>query len=388
MTGAPRRSAAMNPRFVTIAGLTLVAGALVLMTAARNGVPTMQAEDFTAAVLTSNLDTPWDLAWGPDGMIWVSERGGRVSRVDPASGRRHTAGEVAGVRESGEGGLMGIALHPDFAREPWLYAMHTYTGQGGYTRNRLVRLRWDGSSLTGQQTLLDEIPGAGIHNGARIVVGRDRMLYISTGDAANASDAQDSTTLGGKILRLDLNGRVPADNPFRTAIWSWGHRNGQGLVVHPATGVMYETEHGSGDNDEINIIERGRNYGWPNVRGACDEGGEEEFCRAHRVVEPLTSWTPTVAITGADLYLSDRIPSARNSLLATSLGGRALWRMRLSSDGRSITDRGTLLSGRYGRLRDVLVAPNGDIYIATSNRDGRGSPADGDDRIIRLTPRR
>jgi glucose/arabinose dehydrogenase len=378
----------MNPRYVMIAGVTLVAGVFLLTKTAPDRPATMQAADFTATVLTSNLDTPWDLVWGPDAMIWVSERGGRISRVDPSSGRRETAGEVSGVSESGEGGLMGIALHPDFAREAWVYAMHTYRGQGGNTRNRLVRLRWNGSSLGDQGTLLDEIPGAGIHNGARIVVGRDRMLYVSTGDAANASDAQDSTTLNGKVLRLDLDGRVPADNPFRSAIWSWGHRNGQGLVVHPATGVIYETEHGSGDNDEINIIERGRNYGWPNVRGTCDEGGERDFCQAHRVVEPLTTWTPTVAISGADLYLSDRIPSASNSLLATSLSGRALWRMRLSADGRRITDRATLLSGRYGRLRDVLVAPNGDIYIATSNRDGRGSPADGDDRIIRLTPTR
>jgi glucose/arabinose dehydrogenase len=320
-------------------------------------------------------------------MIWVSERGGRISRVDPASGRRSTAGDVGGVLESGEGGLMGIALHPDFPREPWLYAMHTYSSTTG-TRNRLVRLRWDGTKLGEQQVLLDGIPGGGIHNGARIAIGRDRMLYVSTGDAGNASDAQDSTSLGGKILRLGLDGRIPSDNPFRSAIWSWGHRNGQGLVVHPVSGVIYETEHGPGDNDEVNVIERGRNYGWPDVRGTCDDAGERDFCRAHQVREPLTTWTPTIAITGADLYLSNRTPSLANSLLATSLGGRTLWRMKLSPDGARITDREAVLTGTYGRLRDVLVAPNGDIYICTSNRDGRGSPADGDDRIIRLSPQR
>jgi glucose/arabinose dehydrogenase len=265
--------------------------------------------------------------------------------------------------------------------------MHTYSSTGG-TRNRLVRLRWDGTKLGGQQVLLDGIPGGGIHNGARIVIGRDRMLYLSTGDAGNAGNAQDSASLGGKILRLTVDGRIPTDNPVGSAIWSWGHRNGQGLVVHPQTGVVYETEHGPGDNDEVNIIERGRNYGWPDVRGACDEAGERDFCRAHGVREPLTTWTPTVAITGADLYLSDRIPSLANSLLATSLGGRTLWRMKLSTDGTRITEREALLTGVYGRLRDVLVAPNGDIYICTSNRDGRGSPADGDDRIIRLSPQR
>ncbi len=382
----PRTSTSMNPRYVTLAGGTLLVGALVLIVAARGSAVSQQPEGFAASVVTTGLDTPWDLVWGPDDMIWVSERGGRVSRIDPANGRRTTAGDVGGVNESGEGGLMGIALHPDFAREPWLYAMHTYSSQSG-TRNRLVRLRWDGNLLGGQQVLLENIPGAGIHNGARIVVGRDRMLYVSTGDAGDASDAQDSASLGGKILRLELDGRVPDGNPMRTAVWSWGHRNGQGLVVHPETGTIYETEHGSGDNDEVNVIRRGGNYGWPNVRGVCDNAQESSFCRARAVVEPLTTWTPTVAISGADLYLSDRIPDLRGSLLATSLNGRALWRMRLSADGTRIVERGQILAGVYGRLRDVMVAPNGDIYISTSNRDGRGSPADGDDRIIRLAPR-
>ena len=377
----------MNPRYVTLAGVTLVAGAIVLVSAARNATPTRQAEDFTATVITTGLDTPWDMLWGPDNMIWVSERGGRISRVDPNTGRRNGAGTVGGVYESGESGLMGIALHPDFPREPWLYAMHSYSGQDG-TRNRLVRLKWDGQTLGAQEVLIDNIPGGGIHNGSRIVVGQDRNLYFSAGDAGNAAQAQDSTTLGGKIMRLDLNGRIPNGNPIMTPVWSWGHRNPQGLVVHPETGVIYETEHGPGDNDEVNIIERGRNYGWPDVHGACDNARERDFCRRNNVVEPLTSWTPTVAISGADLYLSDRMPALKGSLLATSLGGRTLWRMKLSPDGRSITAREAILSNVYGRLRDVLVAPNGDIYICTSNRDGRGSPADSDDRIIRLSPKR
>jgi glucose/arabinose dehydrogenase len=377
----------MNPRYIVLAGATLIVGALIVAAADRASLPPKPAEDFNATVITTGLETPWDLLWGPDGMIWVSERAGRISRVDPVTGRRTTAGDVAGVLQSGEGGLMGIALHPDFPRQPFLYAVHTY-GAGDGARNRLVRLRWNGSSLGDQQVLMDGIPGGGIHNGSRIVVGRDRNLYFSTGDAGSANQAQDPTALGGKIMRLDLDGRVPDGNPMRTPIWSWGHRNPQGLVVHPETGVLYETEHGPSDNDEVNIIEGGRNYGWPNVRGACDESDEIEYCRLRSVVEPLTSWTPTVAISGADLYLSDRMPALRSSLLATSLNGRTLWRMKLSGDGRRITERSALLSGVYGRLRDVLVAPNGDIYICTSNRDGRGSPADGDDRIIRLTPKR
>jgi glucose/arabinose dehydrogenase len=350
----------MNPRYIVLAGVTLVAGVGILLAASRGSLPQVQATEFDATVVTSGLDTPWDMIWGPDSMIWVSERGGRISRVDPKSGRRTSLGEVAGVAARGESGLMGIALHPDFPREPWVYAMHTYDAGG--LHNRLVRLRWTGSKFDTQQVLLDGIPGNFIHNGSRIVVGPDRMLYITTGDAGNADQAQDSTALGGKILRLDLNGKAPSDNPFRSAIWSWGHRNGQGLVFHD--GMLYETEHGPSEHDEVNLIRRGANYGWPNKPG----------------VDPLTSWTPTVAISGADFL--------RGDLLATSLGGRTLWRMTLSADGTRITNRSAILSGVYGRLRDVLVAANGDIYICTSNRAGRGAPADGDDRIIRLTSKR
>lgn len=346
----------------------------------------MQApgDAFVATVAASGLDTPWDLAWGPDGMIWFSERGGRISRLDPATGAHTLAGSIS-VSQTGEGGLMGIAFHPDFAREPWVYAMHTYGGMFR-TNNRLVRMRWDGRTLGAVQPLLEGIPGAGIHDGSRIVVGPDRMLYVTTGDAGSADVAQDRAALGGKILRLTLDGKPAPDNPFGNATWSYGHRNPQGLVFHPTTGVLYETEHGPSDNDEVNIIRRGGNYGWPNVHGMCDDdsGPERDFCRRNSVIEPLAVWTPTVAITGADFYLSDRIRGWRGSLLATSLKAGTLFRFTLSPDGSRIVAQEELLKDRFGRLRDVLVAPNGDVYVATSNRDGRGSPGRDDDRIVRL----
>ena len=346
-----------------------------------------QQQAFNATTLVGNLNTPWDLVWGPDGMIWMSERGGRVSRLDPSTGQRTTAGTLD-VRESGEGGLMGIALHPDFARQPYVYAMHTSGGMIQHT-NRLVRMRWDGRTLGAPQVLLDGIPAAGLHNGSRVVVGPDRMLYVTTGDAGSAGEAQDRRSLAGKILRVTLDGRPSPDNPFGDAVWSYGHRNPQGLVFHPTTGVLYETEHGPGDNDEVNIIRRGANYGWPDVHGRCDDdvGAERDFCRRHSVVEALVTWTPTIAPTGADFYMSDRIAGWRGSLLFTSLRAGTLHRATLSPDGTRILNVERLLVERFGRLRDVLVAPNGDVYLATSNRDGRGSPDRDDDRIIRLTPR-
>ena len=350
-------------------------------------VATPTSEEFTITTLASGLDTPWDLAWGPDSLIWVSERGGRISRVDPVSGRRSVVGAIA-VRQSGEGGLMGIAFHPDFAHEPYLYATHTYAGDAGTTMNRLVRMRWDGNSLGAPTVLLDRIPGGGIHNGSRIAVGPDKMLYVTAGDAGSSGNAQNRSSLGGKIFRLTPDGRAAPDNPFGDVVWSYGHRNPQGLVFHPTTGVLYSTEHGPSDNDEVNIIRRGGNYGWPDVHGKCDDdiGPERVFCASQSVVEPLMTWTPTIAPTGADFYMSTRIPGWRGSLLFTALSG-SLYRATLSSDGKQIAGIEKLLTGRFGRLRDVLVAPNGDVYIATSNRDGRGSPIADDDRILRLAPR-
>jgi len=337
-----------------------------------------------ATTLVSGLDTPWDLVWGPDDHIWVSERGGRISRVDPQTGERTTAGQLQ-VRESGESGLLGIAFHPDFDASPYVYAVHSYAASGA-TRNQLVRMRYEAGALGTPQVLLDGIPGAGIHDGSRIVVGPDRLLYMTTGDASNPALAQDRDALAGKVLRLDLEGVPAPANPFGNATYSFGHRNPQGLVFGPA-GALLSTEHGPGDNDEVNRILPGRNYGWPDVHGFCDDdisNDERVFCQANDVVEPLAAWTPTIAPCGADFYDADLVPEWRGSLLFTTLRGQALYRLALSADATQVLETERLLMGRYGRLRDVLVGPRGEIYLATSNRDGRGSPAADDDRIIRI----
>jgi glucose/arabinose dehydrogenase len=211
---------------------------------------------------------------------------------------------------------------------------------------------------------------------------------MTTGDASNGDLGQDRSSLAGKVLRMTLTGQPAPANPFGTVVYSYGHRNPQGLVFHPVTGVLYSTEHGPSDNDEVNVILAGRNYGWPTVHGFCDDdiGSERAFCQANNVVEPLATWTPTIAPTGADFYLADLIPQWKGSLLFTSLRGMALYRLTLSADGQRVTAKETLFDGRFGRLRDVLVAPDGAVYIATSNQDGRGSPAADDDRILRIRP--
>ncbi|MGQ0765226.1 MAG: PQQ-dependent sugar dehydrogenase [Gemmatimonadota bacterium] len=353
-----------------------------------SGVENPEPVQLTVTTLAGGFDTIWELAWGPDQAIWVTERPGFISRVNPTTGVITRIGTVA-VTEMVESGLLGMAFHPDFATQPYVFAMHTYSAGGaGGLRNRLIRMRYNGSTLGAPETLLNDIPGEVVHDGSRIAVGADRLLYVTTGDASDGALAQNRNSLAGKVLRLNLDGTPAAGNPFGTAIYSLGHRNPQGLVFGPG-GFLYSTEHGSGDNDELNRIEMGRNYGWPTVRGRCDgDAGAAElsFCTANNVAEPLAIWSPTIAPSGLAWYDSPLIPEWRGSLLFTTLKGRALYRMTLSSDGRSVTAEEKLYEGQYGRLRDVLVAPDGTVYLGTSNRDGRGSPAGNDDRILVIRP--
>ena len=370
----------------------VVAGTLLILTLGTSGRPNAQEASRASAAplrvetLVSGLDTPWDLAWGPDGAIWVTERPGTISRVDAATGEITRVGQID-VVEVSESGLMGIAFHPDFASRPYVYVAHSY-GSRRNIRNRLVRMRFDGTTLGEPQVLLDDIPGAGNHNGSRLAIGPDRFLYMTTGDAGRGARAQDLSSVAGKVLRLTLDGRPAPGNPFGTLVYSYGHRNAQGIVFHPETRVLYVAEHGPRDNDEVNRVEMGGNYGWPAVHGFCDGDtpGEEAFCSNNDVVGPVTAWTPTVGVSGADFYDADLIPGWKGSLLVTSLRGRTLFRLTLSADGRQVVEREALFRGEYGRLRDVLVGPRGEVYLATSNRDGRGRPASDDDRILRILP--
>ncbi len=335
--------------------------------------------------LVSGLDTPWDLAWGPDGSIWMTERPGRVSRVDPGTGAVTLVGEVD-VLERGESGLMGMAFHPDFGNQPYVYLAHSY-GTDFDIRNRLVRVRYDGAALGPPETLIDDIPGRSNHDGSRLAMGPDDYLYMTMGDAGRTELAQDLASPSGKVLRVTLEGAPAPDNPFGSLVYSFGHRNPQGIVFHPSTGDPYVAEHGPSDNDEVSRLVIGGNFGWPDVHGFCDgdTSGEEAFCASNDVVEPLEAWTPTIGISGLDYYDGDLIPEWKGSLLATSLTGETLYRIELSADGRSAVGREALYQGDFGRLRDVLVGPDGNVYLATSNRDGRGSPAADDDRILRIT---
>jgi quinoprotein glucose dehydrogenase len=345
----------------------------------------------------ANLEAPWSLVFLPDGRALVSERPGRIRLIrdgrltdepyatfEVASGARaDLLASFLSVFADGEGGLMGLAVHPDFPRAPYVYAMHTYSGPAG-VKNRIIRLRDEGDRGRFDRVILDGLPGWTFHNGGRIAFGPDGMLYVATGETFEAELAQDLSSPAGKILRLTADGGVPADNPFPDSpVYSFGHRNPQGLGWEPASGALFASEHGpTGDfglsaYDEINVIRAGGNYGWPRAVGAPGLEG---------LVDPLFAWT-TLAVPPAGLAF------LRGDLFVAALGSGALLRIEVARDrgGHAVTGvehwfaRGPD-DAVLGRLRDVVAGPDGALYILTSNRDGRGTPRTGDDHIYRLVP--
>ncbi len=338
-------------------------------------------------VWAENLEIPWSLVFLPDGRSLVSERPGRI-RLIRNRNLMEKPYAVLQVEHIGEGGLMGLALHPSFPKVPYIYAMHTYKKNGVFY-NRVIRLRDKGTEGVFDRVIIEGIPGGRLHNGGRIAFGPDGMLYITAGETFNSQLAQDLGSLGGKILRVTPEGSVPEDNPFRgSPIYTYGNRNPQGLAWQPGTGKLFESEHGpSGEfghfgHDEINIIVRGGNYGWPKVIGAP---GEKPY------VDPIVVWKKATPPSGMTFYKGGVLKHLEGDLFVATLGSECLVRIRLDekgkvkriekwfSDGRR--------PGRFGRLRDVVEGPDGALYFLTNNRDGRGSPKPGDDKIYRIGPK-
>ncbi len=320
-----------------------------------------------ARVIATGLEAPWALAFLPDGQTLVTERdSGRILSVDSAGNTE----EVDRLPEEGrgEGGLLGLAPSPDYRNDRYLYAYYSTGGE-----NRVVRFR------PGEppEPILTGIPVNAYHDGGRISFGPDGMLYVATGDASVPSSSQDLSSLSGKILRLTPDGGVPADNPFPgNPVYSYGHRNVQGLAWDE-DGQLYASEFGANAFDEVNRIEAGGNYGWPEVEG---EGGEPEY------IDPIAVFsTDEASPSGAEIPKDSAIPQWDGDFFMAALRGERLWRLELGPDG-SVTEREELLRGEYGRLRHVAQAPDGSLWVLTNNRDGRGDPVPEDDRIIRLAP--
>lgn len=352
--------------------------------------PTLQAQTtitLDSTVLTERevaigLQVPWEILWGPDDHIWATERRGNVLRIDPVTGNTTTILNIQSTVSGGEGGLLGMALHPDFGTTPLVYLAYTYSGSGG-TMERLVSYSWNGTALTGEVELLSGIEGGGIHNGSRLLFTPDGKLLMTTGDAGSSSLSQDTSSLNGKLLRINPDGSVPSDNPFPGSyIYTWGHRNQQGLT-YGSGGQLYASEHGANSSDEFNLIEAGRNYGWPSVEGACNTASEISFCNANNVREPLTEWTPCVAVNDLFYYEHPAIPEWNEKMMMAVLGGFVqdprLSILNLSGGGNIFLFEDEYFDN-YGRIRDICMNPhNGALFFATN---GSFYPGSGPNRII------
>lgn len=309
--------------------------------------------------IARGLTVPWGVAFLPNGDALVAERGGRIRRIAQGTNRLSTVGRLPGVVEQGEGGLLGLAVSPSYTRDRWVYAYMTTSRD-----NRIVRFQL--SAPRTLRTVVTGLDSGSIHNGGRIAFGPDGKLYAGVGDVGDADLAQDRGAENGKILRMNRNGSVPKDNPFRgSRVWSLGHRNVQGLTWDGKR--LWAAEFGQNTYDEVNLIRKGRNYGWPDVEGKGTGGG--------KYVSPNVVWSTSEASPSGVTYL-------QGALWVGALRGERLWRVPVN--GTRTGKPQALYVGDYGRIRTTVAAPDGSLWITTSNRDGRGDVRDGDDRILRV----
>jgi glucose/arabinose dehydrogenase len=331
-----------------------------------------QADIPEVSVIAEGLEVPWALAFLPGGGMLVTERTGRVRLVSKEGNLApEPIATISSVKQIGEGGLHGIVLHPDFQKNKFVYLYYTYAGSENATLNRVVRYVFDGNKFSDEKIIVDAIPGSQFHDGGRIKFGPDKLLYIATGDAQQPSLAQDKNALAGKILRVTDDGSPAPGNPFANRTYSFGHRNPQG-IAWDQNGTLWQTEHGpSGTetgNDEVNIIEPGKNYGWPEIRGTQSREG---------MVTPIlesgrgNTWAPAgLAFINKSFYFA-------------GLRGEALYEVEDAPGSPKLV---THFKNEFGRLREVVAGPDGMLYVTTSNRDGRGTPKQDDDKILRINP--
>lgn len=343
---------------------------------------------YIATTVAQGLRIPWEMRFLPDGRLLLTEREGRVVVVGIGSGEVTEVGRLP-VLARGEGGLMGLALDPDFAQNLYVYLSYTHDG-GGEARNRVSRLTLRNLDtraplLADETVLVDNIPAGSIHNGSRLAFGPDGYLWVTTGDAGDGPLAQRMDSLAGKVLRLTSAGQPAPGNPFLdrpypfSLIYTLGHRNPQGLAFHPESGAAYVTEHGPSANDEVNMLVAGGNYGWPDLGGKVGRPG---------FVDPLVTWSPTIAPSGALFYSGDLFANLKGSLVFVTLKESDLRVLHPADDAglAGVAGQETLFDEAFGRLRAIAEGPDGALYVATSNHDGRGTPRTGDDRIVRLEP--
>lgn len=373
----------LSERLGIFQGESIPVGESISVGEKEDGKEDMEAREFELTEVVTNLEVPWSAVFTSPERLLVTERAGRVIAFE--NGIQEPIYTFTEISAQSEEGLMGMALDPHYTENKYVYFSYAY-GPSGNQKVRVVRLTDEGSKLSNEQSILEAIPAAQYHAGCRIAFGPDQKLYITTGDATDKSTPQDKKSLGGKILRINADGSIPEDNPFEgSPVYSYGHRNSQGLAWDTRSGELYATEHGPSifdgpaGGDEVNHIIPGSNYGWPLV-------SHKE--KLKDTEEPLLVFTPAVAPAGMLFYTGKELPQFTNTLLFAGLKGEGLYQVIVDEDDPEKIDEYQKVAGvEVGRIRDVFQGPDGALYIMTSNRDGRGKPVVGDDKIYRLQPK-
>jgi glucose/arabinose dehydrogenase len=371
---APRRKTAVMPALIffllAFAGNSAVGAGEILLDRVSS-----EEETFRVVSLAEGLQNPWSVVFLPDGRLLISERPGRLNLLE--NGRLLPVSGLPQIDAGGQGGLLDVALHPDYRENGWIYL--AYSAGGGASRGtRISRARLLDRRLVDVQELfaMDNGSSAGVHFGSRMVFLPDRTLLFSIGDRGDRARAQSLSEHAGKTLRINDDGSIPADNPFvgrRNAlaeIYTYGNRNAQGMAIQPESGLVWQHEHGPRGGDEVNIIEPGRNYGWPAITyGREYSGGEvSPLTEAPGMEQPVIYWVPSIAPSGMSFYSGDAFDRWRGNLFVGALAGQHL--RRLVVDGRGIVHQEVLLQDRLGRIRDVREGPDGFLYLLTDARNG------------------
>lgn len=338
---------------------------------------------YTIDTVEGSFNVPWSIVFTGDKRMLVSERSGEISIVQDGVKQGQLARFTETVSQPGnETGLMGLTTDPSYNENKTLYACVTYRNNGTLM-NKVVKFT-DANNAPNRTVILDNIPAAQYHVGCRLKFGPDKKLYVTLGDATQGSLAQNTNSIAGKILRINTDGSVPDGNPFSNLVWSYGHRNPQGLAWQPGTDTLYESEHGPSvidgptGGDEINRIEKGANYGWPLVSHTETREG---------TIAPIKEYTPAIAPAGALFYSSTVLPQFNGNLFVAALKGEGIYRFIFDNTDKSkLTSAEKMTDVNVGRVRDVAQGPDGYIYFATSNGDGRGKAAAGADKIYRIRP--
>ncbi len=386
----------LQPKVLLVGVVLLVSViTLLLINIAKNDPPKRdisETEAYAVSPVVGGLDTPWSIAFtGPDRFL-VSERPGRIRVVENGKLSDTSLTSVSTVEvNNGEGGLMGLAVDPDYATNKLVYACYTYnSGEGANgVSARIIKFTDNGTNAGTQQQVL-KIPNSHWHSGCRLGFGPDKFLYVTNGDSSEPDKAQVDSSMSGKILRITTDGAAAPGNPVAgNPMYSKGHRNPQGIAWQPGTNQLFSAEHGPSNTgsgilartggDEVNRIVPGGNYGWPLISHNETRAG---------MINPVAMYDPAIAPGGIMFYNGTLLPQFKGKLLVAALGGKALHMLTFKTDDpATVASRSTVSGVSIGRIRDVVQAPDGSIYISSSNKDGRGTPTGNDDQVYRLAPR-